>query len=139
MSEEFDEESFSETGNFEKNYDLSNVFLIMDLVECDAKKVLNSVEQGTLLDEQHIITILYNMLCAVKFLHSANIIHRDLKPANLLIDSTCSVKICDFGLARSLKSSNEKSESPQLLKKVLRKKLLDFRIDDRTEQEQEYR
>ena len=79
------------------------------------------------------------MLCAIKFLHSANIIHRDLKPANLLIDSTCSVKICDFGLARSLITTNNKCEGPQQLKKVLRKKLLDFRIDDRSEQEEEYR
>ena len=79
------------------------------------------------------------MLCAIKFLHSANIIHRDLQPANLLIDSTCSVKICDFGLARSLRTPNDKSEGPQQLKKVLRKKLLDFRIDDRSEQEEEYR
>lgn len=139
LSEEFDSETFSEVGHHHKGYDLSNIFLIMDLVECDAKKILASVEQGTCLDEQHIITILYNMLCAIKFLHSANIIHRDLKPANLLIDSTCSVKICDFGLARSLITPNDKSEGPQQLKKVLRKKLLDFRIDDRSEQEEEYR
>lgn len=134
MSEEFDSASLSDSGHLENNLDLNNIFLVMDLVDCDVKKVLCSVEMGTMLDEQHIITILYNMLCAIKFLHSANIIHRDLKPANLLIDNTCSVKICDFGLARSLKTSSE-SDSPQLLKKVLRKKLLDFRMEDRSEKE----
>lgn len=45
------------------------------------------------------------MLCAVKYIHSANIIHRDLKPANILIDIDCNVKICDFGLARTLPNS----------------------------------
>jgi len=44
----------------------------------------------------------YNLLCAVKYLHSANVLHRDLKPANVLVNEDCSVKICDFGLARSI-------------------------------------
>lgn len=46
--------------------------------------------------------MVYNLLCAVKYLHSANVIHRDLKPANVLVNEDCSVKICDFGLARSV-------------------------------------
>jgi len=44
----------------------------------------------------------YNLICAVKYLHTGNIIHRDLKPANVLVNEDCSVKICDFGLARSI-------------------------------------
>jgi serine/threonine protein kinase len=35
-------------------------------------------------------------------MHSAKVLHRDFKPANILINEDCSVKICDFGLARSL-------------------------------------
>lgn len=42
------------------------------------------------------------MLCGINYLHSANIIHRDLKPSNILINSDCRIKICDFGLARSM-------------------------------------
>jgi mitogen-activated protein kinase 1/3 len=38
----------------------------------------------------------------VKYLHTANVLHRDLKPANVLVNEDCSVKICDFGLARSI-------------------------------------
>lgn len=33
-------------------------------------------------------------------MHSAGILHRDLKPRNLLLNSSCDVKICDFGLGR---------------------------------------
>lgn len=49
-------------------------------------------------------------MCAVKYLHSANVIHRDLKPANVLVNEDCSVKICDFGLARSITGVESASE-----------------------------
>lgn len=34
-------------------------------------------------------------------MHSANVLHRDLKPSNLLLNASCDLKICDFGLART--------------------------------------
>ena len=43
----------------------------------------------------------------MSYMHSAGIIHRDLKPSNFLIDSSCQVKICDFGLARTLPKKTE--------------------------------
>ena len=52
---------------------------------------------------------MYNLLCAVKYLHTANVIHRDLKPANVLVNEDCSVKICDFGLARSISGVSSSS------------------------------
>lgn len=75
------------------------IYVVLDLAESDLKKVIKSAIH---LQTKHISTIIYNLLCAVKYLHSANIIHRDLKPANVLVNEDCSVKICDFGLARSL-------------------------------------
>lgn len=41
------------------------------------------------------------VLCGLKYIHSANVIHRDLKPSNLLVNAACALKICDFGLART--------------------------------------
>jgi mitogen-activated protein kinase 15 len=55
-----------------------------------------------ILKDAHNRFILYQLAKGLKFLHSAEIIHRDLKPSNLLLNSDCSMKICDFGLARSL-------------------------------------
>ena len=76
--------------------------MVLELVDSDLKKIFSSVPNGTVLQEDHILTIMYNTLCSLNYLHSANVIHRDMKPANLLVDSNCSVKICDFGLARNL-------------------------------------
>lgn len=41
------------------------------------------------------------ILRGLKYIHSANVLHRDLKPSNLLLNATCDLKICDFGLART--------------------------------------
>lgn len=48
---------------------------------------------------------IYQTLRALKSIHSAGIVHRDLKPANLLLNANCDLKVCDFGLARSVKTS----------------------------------
>jgi mitogen-activated protein kinase 1/3 len=34
-------------------------------------------------------------------MHESKVLHRDLKPANILLNEDCTVKVCDFGLARS--------------------------------------
>jgi serine/threonine protein kinase len=83
----------------------NGLFLVIDYVESDIKKVLESVKHGTILHEDHIVTILYNILCSVKFLHASNVIHRDIKPGNLLINSQCGVKIADYGLSRSMQTA----------------------------------
>ncbi|MFN9899809.1 MAG: protein kinase domain-containing protein [bacterium] len=77
----------------------------------DIRKLLLSVGKGTVIEEKHLVTIFYNSLCALNFIHSANIIHRDLKPSNMLIDCNCQIKICDFGLARSLNNYQNSSYS----------------------------
>lgn len=81
--------------------DTDYLFLVMEYVDSDLRKVFNSCPSITF-GEHHVITIMYNLLCAVHYVHSANIMHRDIKPANILIDSECQIKICDFGFARSV-------------------------------------
>ena len=44
-------------------------------------------------------------ISALKAPHSADVIHRDLKPLNLLLNAKCDLKVCDFGLARSVKTA----------------------------------
>lgn len=60
-----------------------------------------------LLEDVHKKYVLYQLLIGVKYLHEMGLIHRDLKPSNILLDQNCSSKICDFGLARLLKSNDK--------------------------------
>jgi len=82
----------------------------MDKQDFDLKNMLDNLPKSHL-DEDTIITILYNILSAVHFIHSTNLVHRDLKPANILMDNDCQIKICDFGLTRHLPKLDKKTDS----------------------------
>ncbi|KAJ7882255.1 kinase-like domain-containing protein [Mycena olivaceomarginata] len=58
------------------------------------------------LTDDHVQYFVYQALRALRFIHSADIIHRDLKPANLLVNASCDLKVCDFGLARGITTSS---------------------------------
>ncbi|VDP89689.1 unnamed protein product [Echinostoma caproni] len=76
-----------------------DIYLVFENMESDLHKC---IRKGDVLKDVHKKYIFYQLLRAVKFIHSANVIHRDLKPSNVLLNSDCLVKVCDFGLTRSL-------------------------------------
>lgn len=76
----------------------NEVYLIQELMETDLHRVVRSQK----LSDDHAQYFIYQILRALKVMHSANVIHRDLKPSNLLLNANCDLKVCDFGLARSV-------------------------------------
>ncbi|SCZ98673.1 BZ3500_MvSof-1268-A1-R1_Chr3-1g05540 [Microbotryum saponariae] len=74
------------------------VYLIQELMETDLHRVIRTQN----LSDDHVQYFAYQTLRAIKALHSADVIHRDLKPSNLLLNANCDLKVCDFGLARSV-------------------------------------
>ncbi|KAJ7033648.1 mitogen-activated protein kinase [Mycena alexandri] len=77
------------------------VYLIQELMETDMHRVIRTQD----LSDDHAQYFIYQTLRALKALHSADVIHRDLKPSNLLLNANCDLKVCDFGLARSVKTA----------------------------------
>ncbi|OQS03258.1 serine/threonine protein kinase, partial [Thraustotheca clavata] len=74
-----------------------DLYIVQALMETDLCRVIHSKEH---LSDEHIQYLMYQLLCGIRYIHSANVLHRDLKPSNVLINSDCFIKICDFGLAR---------------------------------------
>jgi len=92
-----------------------DLFIVMEYQSKDLKYLLDHSERADFKD-QKCLKIMYQSLCALKLFHSANVLHRDIKPQNILIDKDCNVKICDFGMARSVKNifTNESSSQIKL-------------------------
>jgi len=63
--------------------DFDKIFLVQEYYGYDITQILKNKSELT---EEHITIIVYNMLCCLNFIHTANIVHRDIKPANILVN-----------------------------------------------------
>ena len=82
---------------------IADIYLVMEKMDSDLQKIIISKQE---LSDEHYQFILYQILRAIYFLHSANIIHRDFKPSNVLINEDCTVKLCDFGMSRGVQEKD---------------------------------
>ncbi|MFG0330464.1 MAG: protein kinase [Phycisphaerales bacterium] len=61
------------------------------------------------LDLNQRVTLMAEVGEAMRHAHDRGVVHRDLKPSNILVDANGRVKIVDFGVARALRSSDDRS------------------------------
>lgn len=88
-----------------------DIYLIFEYFKNDLFKLIQHHEGLHSKQKQFII---YQILKAIKYIHSSNVIHRDLKPSNILVNENFEIKICDFGLSRSLNSVELDANNPTL-------------------------
>ena len=92
---------------------IDRIFIVMEYVKRDLNQLMAQMDDGKFTNN-HVIALAYNLLCGINLMHQANIFHRDLKPAKILVTDKCTVKICDFGLARSIKGKKQRPMSPHV-------------------------
>jgi fused-like protein len=81
-------------------FETTNEFvLVMEYAKGELYEVLEDDKQ---LPEEEVRVVAKQLVRALQYLHSNRIIHRDMKPQNILIGRNSTVKLCDFGFARSM-------------------------------------
>lgn len=78
----------------------AHLFLLFEYLDQDLKKTLEETTHG--LGVQQAKSYMLQLLKAISFCHSRRILHRDLKLQNLLVSKDGTIKLGDFGLARSM-------------------------------------
>ena len=93
--------------------DFHDVYIVNELMETDLHRIIYSKQT---LSIDHVVKyFVYQILRALKYIHSANVLHRDLKPSNLLVNSNCLLKVCDFGLARGVSDEDQTEDQSKRL------------------------
>ncbi|KAJ8598597.1 hypothetical protein CTAYLR_001691 [Chrysophaeum taylorii] len=85
-----------------------DVYIVSELMETDMHRIIYSKQVLTL---EHVRYFVYQVLRALKYMHSADVLHRDLKPSNVLVNSNCHLKLCDLGLARPVDEDDEEDDA----------------------------
>jgi Tol biopolymer transport system component/predicted Ser/Thr protein kinase len=93
--------------------------IVMEMVE---GQDLGELLVGGALPVQEVLPIARQIAEALEAAHEAGIVHRDLKPANVRVRPDGTVKVLDFGLAKSTEepaASGNAAESPTIMSPAL--------------------
>ncbi len=89
-------------------------FLVLEFVE--GENLQDRLKRGALAAEEG-LKVCRQVAEGLEAAHEKGVIHRDLKPANVMITSEDTVKVLDFGLARTFEgelSESEEAHSPTI-------------------------
>ncbi len=86
-------------------------YLILEFVEGKGLRAI--LQEQPVLPPSLALPILSEVCAAVEFAHRRNVIHRDLKPDNIMLkrrdDGSATVKVLDFGLAKTVEEAENSS------------------------------
>ena len=78
-------------------------YLVTEFVDgCDLRRLMKAQR----LDTERAFEIFGKVCAGISHAHEQGIVHRDIKPANILVGNDGTVKVADFGLAKTLVDSS---------------------------------
>merc|ERR1719419_938423 len=81
------------------------LYLVMEY--CGGGDLMTILMREDILTETQTRFYMSELACAINSVHELKFVHRDLKPDNVLISNTGHIKLSDFGLAKSFKTTND--------------------------------
>jgi eukaryotic-like serine/threonine-protein kinase len=76
----------------------NQLVMVMEFVE--GLTLAQRAEQGAI-PQADLVTYMQQVLSALSYAHGRGVVHRDIKPANVMVTPGGTVKLMDFGIARS--------------------------------------
>jgi serine/threonine protein kinase len=89
--------------------DKTNIYIIMEYASKGS--LFYYIRKKGNIEEKEAFKFFIQIASAVNFLHKNSLMHRDIKPENILITSTGTVKLCDFGLCAYYDKNRERYRS----------------------------
>ena len=81
------------------------LYLVFEYVHNNLLEVLEEKPNG--LDPELVRRYIFQLCMAIDWCHNNDVIHRDIKPENLLVNPDHTLKLCDFGFARTVQHSGQ--------------------------------
>ena len=73
----------------------------------NGENLFSFVKKRRKLSEKLAKFLFRQIILGIEHIHSKNVVHRDIKLENIMIDFNNTIKICDFGIGKVLKSEDE--------------------------------
>ena len=89
--------------------DSENVYILLEL--CTNQTLSELIRRRKRLTELEVQCYSYQVISALKYLHSHRVIHRDIKLGNLFLSEKMELKLGDFGLATKLEFDGERKRT----------------------------
>jgi serine/threonine-protein kinase len=113
---------FQQEAQFVGNLVHRNITLVFDYgVEDDIPYIVQEflsgydldelLKAGVIADENTIVSILLQVCEGLAFAHEKGIVHRDIKPSNIRVLEDGTVKIMDFGIAKSVLAASKLTQT----------------------------
>ena len=86
-------------------HDEEYMLIIMEYI--NGENLFSFVKKRRKLSEKLAKFLFRQIILGIEHIHSKNVVHRDIKLENIMIDFNNTIKICDFGIGKVLKSEDE--------------------------------